>query len=55
MDLFSNQNLEKDYDVWWCGSLTYLRTTDTFAQNDQYTATDTLTLKSVGSPRCVIS
>ena len=47
MYLFSDQNIEKDYTVWWCGSLTFLRTTDLFSQNDQYSASDTKKLREV--------
>ena len=51
MYLFSDQNIEKDYTVWWCGALTFLRTTDLFSQNDQYSASDSLKLREVVFPR----
>ena len=49
MYLFSEKSLSNDYSVWWCGALTYLRTSDIFNQNDKYTASDMICIKKVGA------
>lgn len=47
MYLFSEKTLSDDYSVWWCGSLTYLRTSNIFNQRDDYTSSDIIKIKEV--------
>ena len=47
MYLFSEKTLSDDYSVWWCGSLTYLRTSNIFNQRDDYTSSDIIQIKEV--------
>ena len=47
MYLFSEKTLSDDYSVWWCGSLTYLRTSNIFNQIDDYTSSDIIKIKEV--------
>lgn len=47
MYLFSEKTLSDEYSVWWCGALTYLRTSNIFNQNDEYTSNDMIRIKEV--------
>ena len=49
MYLFSEKTLSDDYSVWWCGSLTYLRTSNIFNQIDDYTSSDIIKIKEVSN------
>ena len=48
MYLFSEKTLSDEYSVWWCGALTYLRTSNIFNQNVEYTSNDMIRIKEVG-------
>ena len=48
MYLFSEKTLSDEYSVWWCGALTYLRTSNIFNQHDEYTTNDMIKIKEVG-------